>query len=280
MPRFIIVVFALVAFACNQTKKADAPLTEFSNYYNYLPPEAFYSQNVGDTFKIFKATPQGYNPDSARTYPLIVLLDANAFFESTVTEMKFNSYIGLIPKSIVIGIGYKNFTMMDSLRSRDYTYPVAIPEYEMALSGGADKMKAFIDQELLPKLSAEFKIDKENVVLCGHSLGGYFALYYGLTSIANNSYPVKNIVAVSPSLHYNNNYLPGFEKTIAPSTNVPLKIYLSAGSEDETGELLRSFTSQITPRGVKITSVEYSNFGHIDAALPGFIKGLTFIFTE
>jgi predicted alpha/beta superfamily hydrolase len=279
--------------SCGQKEKlalldSDQPLTEFSNYYSAPTSEKIYSNHVLDTFKLFKATPKGYNRESTEKYPLIIILDANAFFESTVSELKFNSFIGLVPKSIVIGVGYKNFPTMDSLRSRDYTYPTAIPEYEMALSGGADKFKQFIDEELIPKLTKEYNVDLERSVICGHSLGGYFALYYGLKSIEEKSFVIKNVVSASPSLHYNHRYLFEMEKTLSKPTNeIPLKIYISMGSEDMADEeskgILDSFEKQISDRnykGLRIKKAEYTNFGHIDAAVPGFIKGLTYIFEK
>ncbi len=282
----------ILLFSCVQNKKAvsgdrDQPLTEFSNYYSEPTAEKLYSRHVSDTFKIFTSTPKGYSHDSTRKYPLIIILDANAFIESTVTELKFNSFIGLIPKSIVVGIGYKDFPTMDSLRTRDYTYPTAIPEYEMALSGGAAKFKKFIDEELVPKLTKEYKIDINRSVICGHSLGGYFTLFYGLKSIEENSFVIKNIVSASPSLHYNHRYLFEMEKNLAKPTNeLPLNFYVSMGSEDMVDEskgILHSFEKQISDRnykGLKIKKAEYTNFGHIDAAIPGFVKGLTYIFEK
>ncbi|MEP2671191.1 MAG: alpha/beta hydrolase-fold protein [Cyclobacteriaceae bacterium] len=287
--KLIGLLFAFILVSCGQnerTQTADKTLTEFSNYYSDPTSDKMYSQQVQDTFKLFKVIPKGYSNDSTRKYPLIIILDANAFFESTVAELKFNSFIGLIPKSIVIGVGYNDFMAMDSLRSRDYTYPIAIPEYEMALSGGADKYKKFIDQELIPKLTEEYKINIDRSVICGHSLGGYFTLFYGLKSIEENSFMIKNIVSASPSLHYNNRYLFEMEKNLSmPTNDVPLNFYISMGSEDmaddESKGILDSFENQISNRnykGLKIKKAEYTNFGHIDAAVPGFIKGLTHIF--
>jgi predicted alpha/beta superfamily hydrolase len=285
------VLFVLLLVSCTPDKKTlttDRSLTEFSDYFTKPTREPLYSQHVQDTFTLFKAIPQGYSNDSASAYPLIIVLDANAFFESTVSELKFNAFIGLIPKSIVIGIGYHDFQAMDSLRSRDYTYPAAIPEYEMSLSGGAENFKNFIDQELIPKLTREYKINMDESVLCGHSLGGYFALFYGLRSMEENAYKLKHIVAASPSLHYNHRYLFDRERNLGkPSNEVPLSIYISMGSEDMADEeskgILDSFADQLGNRnykGLKIKKAVYSNFGHIDAAIPGFIKGLTYSFEE
>jgi len=289
--KLIGLIFVFIFISCGQnerTQTADNSLTEFSKYYSDPTSEKLYSQQVQDTFRLFKATPKGYSSDSTRKYPLIIILDGNAFYESTISELKFNSFIGLIPKSIVIGVGYKDFQTMDSLRSRDYTYPTAIPEYEMTLSGGAEKFKKFIDHELIPKLTKEYKNDIDRSVICGHSLGGYFTLFYGLKSIEENSFTLKNIVSASPSLHYNHRYLFEMEKNISmPTNDVPLNIYISMGSEDmaddESKGILDSFGKQISDRnykGLTIKTAEYTNFGHIDAAVPGIIKGLTYCFEK
>jgi len=37
---------------------------------------------------------------------------------------------------ILVGIGYKNFVQMDSLRDRDHTFPAAMPKYQMKTTGG------------------------------------------------------------------------------------------------------------------------------------------------
>jgi predicted alpha/beta superfamily hydrolase len=284
-------VLAFIFISCGHNERiqtADSSLTEFSRYYSEPTSEKMYSQQVQDTFKLFKVTPNGYSNDSTKMYPLIIILDANAFFESTVSELKFNSFIGQIPKSVVIGVGYKDFPTMDSLRSRDYTYPTGIPEYEMTLSGGADKFKRFIDHELIPKLTREYKIEIDRSVICGHSFGGYFTLYYGLKSIEENSFTIKNIVSASPCLFYNHRYLFEMERNISKPTNeVPLNFYISMGSEDlvddESKGTLDAFEKQISDRnykGLRIKKAEYSNFGHIDAAVPGFIKGLTYSFEK
>ncbi|WKZ58668.1 MAG: alpha/beta hydrolase-fold protein [Cyclobacteriaceae bacterium] len=288
--KLIVLGTALILFwSCGQNEKgttgyAEKPLTEFSDYYSRATAENLYSNHVGDTFKIFKSLPKGYSNESGKKYPLVIILDGNAFFESVVSEMKFNTFIGLIPKSIIVGIGYKDFQTMDSLRSRNYTYPTAIPEYEMDLSGGAENFKRFIDEELIPKLTRENKIDIDKSVICGHSLAGYFTLFYGLKSIEDNSFTIRNIVSASPSLHYNHRFIFDMEEKLM-NRSAELKLYISMGTEDMADEeskgILESFEKQIQGKnyhGLKLKAAEFTNFGHIDAAIPGFIKGLTFVF--
>lgn len=267
----------------NQTK---ASLTEFSNLYTEPVTENLYSKHVADTFKIFKSFPKGYSSDTTKRYPLIILLDANAFFESAVSQLKFSSFIGEVPQAIIIGVGYKNFMTMDSLRTRDYTFPKAIAEYEMSVSGGAEKFKQFIDDELLPKLKKEHRINLEKSALCGHSLAGYFSLFYSLKSAEANSFHIKNVVSASPSLHYNHKYIFNMAKALK-SVSMPMKIYISMGSgdmaDDESKGILSGFVKQVEEKkliGLKLKEAEYTNFGHIDAAIPGFVKGLSYIYQK
>lgn len=49
------------------------------------------------------------------------------------------------PSVVLAGIGYKDFTTIDSLRNRDNNCSTAIPEYEMSVSGAADKFLSFIN---------------------------------------------------------------------------------------------------------------------------------------
>ena len=204
---FVVVLFAACSNKTSNDKKeavaTNAPLTEFSDVYTNPVKHAVYSTNVKDSFTIFQSMPSAYNKDSAKRYPLVILLDANAFMEPFTATAKFNTFIGDMDECIIAGVGHKDFPTLDSLRSRDYTYPTALPEYEMQLSGGADKFKHFLDEELVPQLEKDYKIDTQKIILCGHSLGGYFTVYYMLQSAKENRFVISNFVSASPSLFYN-----------------------------------------------------------------------------
>jgi uncharacterized protein len=295
--RFILLLVLVIIASCNNKKQEDPKqailpttdsLTEFSTIYTTPVKKTVYSTYVKDSFGIFQSIPSDYNKDSAKKYPLIILLDANVFFEPLLASIKFSTGVGDMEESIITGIAYKDLPSMDSIRSRDYTYPKAIPEYEMALSGGADHFKDFIDKELLPQIKTDYKIDSQKIILCGHSLGGYFVLYYLLQSAAENKYTISNFISASPSLHYNHRYLFGMEDSLSKKEKTLTgKLYISMGSRDmndkESKNILGAFNQQVLNHhynNLNIHADEYSNFGHMDAALPGFTKGLTFIFAK
>lgn len=196
MAKFSIILSCLLlAAACkNQTNK---------NISSETGTTRIYSSSVGDSFSVFVSLPSEYNTDRAAEFPVVYLLDANLYFDIMATTLNKYAEVGLSPSVILVGIGYRDFQEMDSLRSRDYTYPVAIPEYEMNLSGGGDKFLSFLQKDLLPYIDGKYRTDTASRVLMGHSLGGYFTLFSLLESIKTGKKEFTGFIAASPSLHYN-----------------------------------------------------------------------------
>ena len=254
---------------------ADIPATFF-----------FFSRTVGDTFSIFISLPTDYDSKRNIKYSVIYLLDANLYFDIVAATLKKYSEVGILPPAVLVGIGYKTIQTMDSLRNRDFTYPAAIPEYEMSVSGNADKFLSFILNELVPEIDTKYSVDKNSRVLFGHSLGGYFTLYALYQNLFSKNGAFSAYISASPSTHYNHNYILD-ELAKLNIVNVPkIKSYITFGGlEDEEEEdsselktdrvflsLEKSFKDKIIYKGDT-----YSNLGHMDTPLPTFIKGLVWI---
>jgi predicted alpha/beta superfamily hydrolase len=251
----------------------------------------FYSKNVADTFSIFVSLPNDYN-EYKEKYPVVYLLDANLYFDIVAITIKKYSEVGLAPSVILIGIGYKDFPTMDSLRNRDDTYPIAIPEYEMSVSGGADKFLSFIDNELIPYVDSKYKSDTSKRTLMGHSLAAYFTSYALLQNLVGKSKNLSYYIAASPSLHYNHYYLLDQLKkaTNQKDKNKKLKTYITFGgledtenSEDSSMLKLNDISKQLSELlsgYIVYKSDIYSNLGHMDTQIPTFIKGLQWTFQE
>ncbi|MEV4886346.1 alpha/beta hydrolase-fold protein [Chitinophaga sp. CC14] len=245
-----------------------------------------YAKAVADSFSIFIHLPADYNPEQSTKYPVVYLLDANLYFDVMAVTLNKYAEVGLAPNVILVGIGYKDFPAMDSLRNRDDTYPVAIPEYEMSTSGGADKFLSFIHGQLMPAIDQQYRTDTTKRVLMGHSLAGYFTAYTLYRDLAGTATGFSGYIAASPSLHYNHYYLPEQLKTIKDSARVNVKAYFTFGGQEEpepgdSGALsLQALMAQLTASvSQKITYQGdiYSNLGHMDTQLPTFIKGLQWI---
>ncbi len=245
-------------------------------------PIKFYSKVVSDTFSIFVSLPADYDPKKNTKYPVIYLLDANLYFDIVAATLKKYSEVGMLPPAVLVGIGYKDFQTMDSLRSRDFTFPIAIPEYEMSVSGKADRFLSFVNTELVPYIDTKYSVDKKNRVLVGHSLGGYFTIYALHQNLLSKNKVFANYIAASPSTHYNHNYILNELEKLNMNNQPEIKTYITFGGledEEEDSTMLKtdkvflslekSFKNKINYKGDI-----YSNLGHMDTPFPTFIKGL------
>lgn len=255
-----------------------------------------HSKAVADSFSVFINLPNDYNPQQKEKYPVVYLLDANLYFDIIATVINKYSEVGLAPNAILVGIGYKDFPTMDSLRNRDDTYPTAIPEYEMSVSGGADKFLSFINNELIPHVDKEYKTDTSRRVLMGHSLGGYFTVYALLQDLLGKNGMFSSYIAASPSMHYNNYYILNQLKqtSIHKNERKKIKAFVTYGGLEDEGNTGDSGMMTLTALSAQLSglfaekhtgyiiykSELYSNLGHMDTQIPTFIKGLQWTLSE
>lgn len=289
---FLFIGLLFLTMACKQiTDKKDQPSkVEKQNTFR------LYSKNVLDSFSIFVNLPNDYNPQQKEKYPVVYLLDANLYFDILATTINKYSEVGLAPPVILVGIGYKDFPTMDSLRNRDDTYPTAIPDYQMTVSGGANKFLSFINNELIPQIDKEYKTDTSKRVLMGHSLGGYFTVYTILQDLLGKSNSFNSYIAASPSIHYNNYYLLSQLKEIVTQKYRHKKIntYITFGGQEDaesradssivklndlTNQLSNLFSVKQSDYIIYKSDI-FSNLDHMDTQIPTFIKGLQWTLSD
>lgn len=241
-----------------------------------------YSKFVKDTFYISVQLPLNYEKDTKKSYPVVLLTDANFYFPMLGPIMHQYEKGGLLPPLILVGIGYKTFEMMDSLRVRDYLYPKAIPSDEMKAPGGGLGYYQFITQELLPKIDSSYRTEKETRTLLGHSFGGYFSLLALQQQVAEKRNDFKGFVSASPSLWYNNNYLFRLPQQLKDaSLKDSLHVFLSVGAletpKEWTVQPVENMSQKINDSHVakvKLSTVTYTDLDHMDAGLISFIRGM------
>jgi predicted alpha/beta superfamily hydrolase len=225
--------------------------------------------------------PEGYDIDRNTNYPVVYLLDANFHFPALAPAIKQYEKGGLLPHIILVGIGYKSFQPMDSLRVRDYLFPAGLPSGDLNAAGGGQNFDRFIKDELLPGIDSTYRTDKTNHSLLGHTFGGYFSLYSLLNQAATNGRTFKNFAAASPSLWYNNSYLKQLagKLKIRSNTNT-LNIYMTVGgreNDERNIQPVRPLGQDITKENIKGINFQYkvlSELGHLDVANIPFIKSL------
>lgn len=179
-----------------------------------LPGEAtrsvLYSAAVNDSFYVQTQLPLAYSDSPAERYPVVVVLDANFHFPMLAASVRQYEKGGLLPPLILVGIGYRSFHEMDSLRVRDYLYPAALSADELEAPGGGERFRQFISRELLPFIDSTYRTTTRNRSLLGHSFGGYFTLYTLLSQAQSKTRDFRYFVAASPPVWYNKYYLNQF----------------------------------------------------------------------
>ena len=249
-----------------------------------LPAARLYSSFVQDSFSIFIKVPKDYDKNKQHRYPVVYLLDANAYFDQVSDYIKNE----LPAAPILVGVGYADFVQNDSLRNRDYTYPVALAEDSFAISGGADKFLHFLKQELLPYIDSAYRIDTTNRTLMGHSLGGYFTVFAMEKELMRKQLYFKNFVAASPSLSYYDNYLLKQLEGIPWNTPViPRTLYITAGglesdNDNQIPPELKDFVQQLLARkggALHVKSELYPNYAHMETAVKTFQDALQWLMT-
>ncbi len=248
-----------------------------------LPAFSLKSGFSTEPFRFFVRLPENYSKNKKQIYPVIYLLDGNAYFDPVA-----NSVDPLVKKKkistdpIIVGVGYENAYIMDSLRNRDYTFPVAFPEDRFTISGQGDQFYDFITSKLIKYMDLNYRTDTTSRTIMGHSLGGYFVLY-ALSRQMTGPPAFKNFVAASPSIYYYDNYLikkmKGETSDKQASNNISL--YMTIGELEMGGDESNRFTDLskiMKAKGVNVRSETYKNAEHMGTAIPTFEKGIQIFF--
>jgi predicted alpha/beta superfamily hydrolase len=232
-----------------------------------------------EPFSLFVRLPRNYLKNRKEKYPVIYLLDGNAYFDavaSSVDSFVKKKTISVDP--IVVGIGYANAYLMDSLRSRDYTFPAALPIDSSNISGQGDNFYNFIKTKLVPYIDSAYRTDKANRTIMGHSLGGYFVLYALTRDFADTSV-FTNFIAASPSIYYHDYYLVNeIEKSVNREGNEKnFNAYLTLGELElleSQSEDFMEMAKMLADRTVHTQAEVYRKLEHMGTAIPTFENGI------
>jgi len=246
-----------------------------------------FSKQVGDSFSLFVHLPASYNSTAHKSYPIVYLLDANFYFDMMAPIVSKYAEVGMLPPVILIGVGYKDFKEMDSLRDRDFTYPKSTDPKSFSISGGGAQFLTYLQNDVMPELEHQFQADSAMRILAGHSLGGFFTTYALMRNLATGQMPFRYYIAASPSLDYNHYWLLGQLKQLPPQIAGKKKVglYITYGSlediedSDMPGHITWSDISYKVGVLAKTYPLQYktelfSSLRHMDTPIPSFIKGL------
>lgn len=191
--------------------------------------EKIKSVQLAETRTLNIYLPEGYSPDSAKTYPVIYLLDgsANEDFIHVTGLVQFLTMIEAMPKSIVVGIANVD-------RKRDFTFPTSIEAdlKDFPTTGKSASFISFIEKELQPFVQQKYKTNGVKTIV-GQSLGALLATEILLKKPSLFS----NYLIISPSLWWNNeSLLNDIPKYAGNLSKAKANVFIAVGTEGKVME--------------------------------------------
>lgn len=250
------------------------------------------SAHVDQAYQIYVALPFSY-ADSDAIYPVLYVLDANAFFGMVRETVHLLQLDGQFPELLIVGIGYpvNGFLETIALRTRDTT-PTEDEETLQAFlqgtglephgTGGAANFLRFIREELMPFVDANYRSNPDEQTLAGGSAGGRFALY----TLFDSPQTFAHYIVCSPALDWDGGVMFDYEAGYAAKhADLAAQVFLAAGSAEpealvagvaKMAEVLESRRYA----SLALTTHLFEGETHLSAAPATFCRGLRVVFSQ
>ena len=159
------------------------------------------------------------------------------------------------------------------MRDRDLA-PFPTPWSDMA--PGGDQFLQFLQQELMPYVESNYRIDSTDRTLWGYSFGAIFALY----ALFQSPELFKRYILVDG---FHERFF-GIEQLYATQhTNLPAKLFVAAPPLGEFGSDLSKFFDTLKGRNYTRLELDYAqlnDIGHFAVGAEGLTKGLVSVFRK
>lgn len=274
---FIAVIITVNLSA--QPKKAQIEKSFINKNAEYY---LFNSQEAQDTFHVYIKTPESY--DTTKTdYPVLYVLDGDIVFPIASGMMQYLLYGEYVPEMIIVGIGYGTLDESpegQNRRSRDYspTQRKGRPN-----TGKAKQFLSFLTNELIPFVDKNFKSDKINRTLHGHSMGGLFTTY----ALLNSKNIFNRYIISSPYLWWDDKSIFAFEKEFAKTnTELNASVFFSYGEDepkDVYADTIEEMISKIKNKnysGLKLIKRVFEKGEHFTVPAEALTYGLISVFSK
>ena len=176
--------------------------------------EEFSSYKLGETRRLKIQLPRDYETNTEKSYPIVIVLDANYLLEPVAGNVDYFGYWEDMPEALVVGI------MQGDDRYDDCYYD---DTNFMPADKGADFFE-FIGMELVPFIDANFRTAKFTIAV-GHDLTASYINYY----LFKDPPLFNGYIALSPDL------APMMDDRLPKRIpNIPQKLfyYLATGTDD------------------------------------------------
>jgi predicted alpha/beta superfamily hydrolase len=200
------------------------------------------SSTNGRRYQVSVAVPRGYD-EGEQAYPVLFVMDGNGQFGMATDIARWLAVQRDIRDIVVVGVGYPVGHFWDAVGARtlDLTptedHPWAeefarmFPSYPAPEgSGGAPEFLAFLRNELIPFLEANYRVQSEGRALLGHSFGGLFALH----ALFFGEGAFSRFVVGSPAIWWDQDITFQHEEEFAAGRdNLNARVFLSVGLSEE-----------------------------------------------
>ena len=175
--------------------------------------QQYTARGANGDYTIFVTLPSGPPPSAG--YPVLTLLDGNAWIAGATEALRWQSRFALqseIEPLIIVAVGYPGEEPFDlGRRAFDFLPNHASSKLSARFMqgapwhqpGGADAFLEFLTGPLRDDIANRYPVDRSRQILCGHSFGGFFALFALLT----RPQAFGHYAALSPSLWWDDGRL-------------------------------------------------------------------------
>ncbi|MBH9982851.1 alpha/beta hydrolase [Bartonella sp. B10834G6] len=148
-------------------------------------------------YRLFIAVPE--KPAPREGFPLVLLLDGNTTFKPAIKQA---------PDAVIVAIGYSTDEKKEIVKRRFYDLTSYAPADKIPLregmeapkTGGEEEFRSLIEKKILPEIFKHLPVDRNNITLFGHSLGGLFVMKSFLSA---ESQGFSTYCAADPSIWWN-----------------------------------------------------------------------------
>ncbi|TDP45405.1 hypothetical protein DES42_105109 [Zavarzinia compransoris] len=238
-------------------------------------------------------------PVPAGGYPCLYLLDGDAWIGTALdalrAQARFPGHSGVGPVAVV-AIGYPGPEPVDlGRRARDFLPPHVSARLRDRFMqgapwhqpGGAANFLDFLTGPLSAALARRYPLDMARRALCGHSFGGYFALY----ALLERPGAFRSHAAISPSLWWDGESLirsaperiAGLPAALAGEVLIAVAEFEMAGQDDINRMLIghaRRFDEVLAasgPKGLRRRCLVLAGENHQSALTAVFSEMLRFL---
>ena len=207
------------------------------------------SKVLEESRKVFIRLPNNY--DKTKAYPLFIKTDGNFNLANWDKALKALNPESILNEAILVAIPNQFFT---DTRNRDLVPPYARKDVNInprpnnetspELFGKADLFLAFIEQELLPYIAANYKLTSQRGLI-GFSAGGSFTLY----TLHSKPQLFNAYFVFSPAAWYDDmtvtKRFDTFLKTNVNSIKQPTFLYITVGGAEHS-LMLAAYNNLVT----------------------------------